>query len=167
MSVQILGEKLFALYAPDFCSTAAAVNLCNIFIGGENVGRDDPRLQGVIGTISQTFDRLEEPEFKELLAAQSHISDKTVNRFTHIHQSREDLVNKSKMGRLLGAKTGCCFQRCVGMDALNALSIVTYEIDRKHGTVYNKRFLEYLTFHIRMNLACMNYWTHLMKCSLI
>jgi 4-hydroxybutyryl-CoA dehydratase/vinylacetyl-CoA-Delta-isomerase len=55
-------------------------------------------------------------------------------------------VKKSKMGRLLGRETGCCFQRCVGMDALNALSIVTFDIDAKHGTEYYKRFMKYLAY---------------------
>jgi len=41
----------------------------------------------------------------------------------------------------LGAHTACCFQRCVGMDAMNALSIVTYNIDAKYGTKYNKRLI--------------------------
>ena len=63
------------------------------------------------------------------MTATSHLTGKKINRFTHIHQNRGDLVKKSKMGRMLGSHTACCFQRCVGMDALNALSIVTYDID--------------------------------------
>ena len=55
------------------------------------------------------------------MLATSHLTGKKVNRFTHIHQSPEDLVKKVKMQRLLGQKTGSCFQRCVGMDAINAL----------------------------------------------
>ena len=44
-------------------------------------------------------------------------------------------MKKSKMGRLLGSLTACCFQRCVGMDAMNALSITTHAIDAevRHG----------------------------------
>ena len=45
----------------------------------------------------------------------------------------EDLVKKVKMQRLLGQRTGSCFQRCVGMDAINALYSVTYEIDQAQG----------------------------------
>ncbi len=66
----------------------------------------------------------------------------------------EDLVKKTKMGRLMGAHTGCCFQRCVGMDALNALSIVTYDIDAKHETEYNQRFLKYLSYVQENDLTC-------------
>ena len=46
----------------------------------------------------------------------------------------------------MGSLTGCCFQRCVGMDAMNALSITTHAIDRKYGTDYNRRFINYLGY---------------------
>ena len=43
------------------------------------------------------------------------------------------------MQRLLGQKTGSCFQRCVGMDAINALWSVTYDTDQARGTDYHER----------------------------
>lgn len=74
------------------------------------------------------------------MTVKSHITGKKINRFTHIHQSVDDLVKKEQDGRrLLGSLTACCFWRCVGMDALNALSITTHAIDAKCGTEYNKR----------------------------
>ncbi len=47
------------------------------------------------------------------------------------------------MQRLLGQKTACCFQRCVGFDAANALYSVTYEIDQEKGTNYHNNFKDY------------------------
>ena len=44
----------------------------------------------------------------------------------------------------MGQNTGTCFQRCVGMDALNSLHSVTYEIDEKHGTNYHQRLLDFI-----------------------
>ena len=49
---------------------------------------------------------------------------------------------------------GCCFQRCVGMDALNALSITTFNIDSQLGTEYNQRFLKYLEYVQENDLVC-------------
>jgi 4-hydroxybutyryl-CoA dehydratase/vinylacetyl-CoA-Delta-isomerase len=49
------------------------------------------------------------------------------------------------MQRRLGQLTGTCFQRCVGMDALNSLHSVTFEIDEQHGTPYHRRFLDFVT----------------------
>ena len=40
------------------------------------------------------------------------------------------------------------------MDALNALSIVTYDIDQKFDTDYNKKFLRYLEFVQENDLTC-------------
>ena len=48
------------------------------------------------------------------------------------------------MQRLLGQKTASCFQRCVGMDAFNAVYSSTYEIDEKYGTHYHENFKKFL-----------------------
>jgi 4-hydroxybutyryl-CoA dehydratase/vinylacetyl-CoA-Delta-isomerase len=40
------------------------------------------------------------------------------------------------------------------MDALNALSITTFNIDKKYGTEYNKRFLKYLEYVQQEDLVC-------------
>jgi 4-hydroxybutyryl-CoA dehydratase/vinylacetyl-CoA-Delta-isomerase len=50
------------------------------------------------------------------------------------------------MQRRLGQLTGTCFQRCVGMDALNSLHSVTWEIDEACGTAYHRRFLDFVQF---------------------
>ena len=49
------------------------------------------------------------------------------------------------MQRLLGQKSGACFQRCVGMDAMNAVYSSTYEIDEACGTKYHENFVKFLT----------------------
>ena len=54
-----------------------------------------------------------------------------VNRFLNIAERAEDLVLQNKMQRKLGQLTGTCFQRCLGMDALNSLHSTTFEIDKK------------------------------------
>ncbi|ACL02918.1 Vinylacetyl-CoA Delta-isomerase [Desulfatibacillum aliphaticivorans] len=115
---------------------------------------DDPIIRPSMNAVKLTYELAHQPEYEDLMTATSHISGKKINRFTHIHQSTDDLVKKTKMGRLLGSLTGCCFQRCVGMDAMNALSIVTYDIDQKLGTEYNKRFLKYLAYVQENDLTC-------------
>lgn len=130
-----------------------------LYMFGEQVTDhvDNPIIRPAMNCMAATYELAEEskfPQYQELMTATSHLTGKKVNRFCHIHQSVEDLVNKSKMGRVLGAYTGSCFQRCVGMDALNALSIVTYAIDGKYGTGYNNRFLEYLRYVQDEDLVC-------------
>ncbi len=117
----------------------------NVYIGGKKVKRDDPRLSGEIYVISKTFELAEHPDYKDLLTAKSHLTGKKINRFTHVNQSAEDLMTKQKMTRVLCRLVGGCIQRCMGCDAINALSVATFAADMEHGTDYHKRrFIEYL-----------------------
>ncbi len=115
---------------------------------------DDPVIRPSMQAVAMTYALAHDPEYESLMTAHSHLTGQKINRFTHIHQSRDDLIQKSKMGRLLGRKTGCCFQRCVGMDALNALSIVTHDIDQAKGTEYHLRFKRYLEYVQDKDLTC-------------
>ncbi len=115
---------------------------------------DHPIIRPSMNAVAKTYAMAQHPECADIMTAVSHISGRRINRFTHIHQSRDDLIKKTKMGRLMGAHTGCCFQRCVGMDALNALSIVTYDMDQRHGSSYYQRFLKYLAFVQEHDLTC-------------
>ena len=127
-----------------------------LYMFGEQVKNpvDHPIIRPSINCVSATYELAEKPEMEPIMTATSHLTGKKINRFCHIHQSTEDLVKKVKMLRILGAYTASCFQRCVGMDALNALSIITYEIDQKHGTEYHQRFLKYLKYVQEEDLTC-------------
>ncbi|MHA2295712.1 MAG: 4-hydroxyphenylacetate 3-hydroxylase family protein [Candidatus Hodarchaeales archaeon] len=94
-------------------------------------------------TAMKIYELAQKDEYKKLMTTTSNLTGETINRFTHIHQSVDDLIKKIEMQRLLGQKTSCCFQRCVGFDAANSLYSVTYEIDKKHGTDYHERFKRY------------------------
>ena len=115
---------------------------------------DNPIIRPSMNAVAATYDLADKPEYADIMTTTSHLTGKKINRFCHIHQSTDDLVRKSKMGRVLGAYTACCFQRCVGMDALNALSMTTFDIDAKHDTGYNKRFLKYLEYVQEYDLVC-------------
>jgi len=118
----------------------------NIWIGDQKVGRDDPRIRGGMRIIKETFDHVHEPEWEDLCTATSHLTGKKINRFTHIHQSKDDLLKKQLMTRLLCHRVGGCIQRCMGIDSLNALSVITYEMDQSLGTDYYERFKKYMEF---------------------
>lgn len=107
---------------------------------------DDPMIRPSINCVAVTYDLAHDPEYADLMTAKSSLTGETINRFAHLHQSTDDLRKKVKMQRLLGQKTASCFQRCVGMDAFNAVFSTTFEIDKKYGTSYHKNFIEYLEF---------------------
>ncbi len=104
-----------------------------------------------INAAAKTYEMALLPEYEELATATSHLTGEKISRFTHIHQSVEDLIKKVQLLRAIAHETGSCFQRCVGWDALNATYMTTYEIDEKHGTDYHQRFLEYLKYIQRTN----------------
>lgn len=103
---------------------------------------DHPMIRPSINAVAETYDLAAREE--DLASPMSKISGKHVNRFLHIAESAQDLVLQNKMQRKLGQLTGTCFQRCVGMDAINSLHSTTFEIDEKHHTNYHKKLLEFI-----------------------
>jgi 4-hydroxybutyryl-CoA dehydratase/vinylacetyl-CoA-Delta-isomerase len=117
-----------------------------VYLQGELVKNpvDHPIIRPSMNSVKMTYELAQDPQYEELMTATSHLTGKKVNRFCHLHQSTDDLVKKVKMQRLLGQKTAACFQRCVGMDAINAVDSVTFEMDKKLGTTYHERFTKFL-----------------------
>ena len=115
-----------------------------VFLFGERVEEpvDHPIIRPSINAMAATY-QLAQDEPQTATTA-SPYTDHTINRFLHIAESAGDLVAKARMQRRLGQLTGTCFQRCVGLDALNSLHSVTYEIDEAHGTGYHDRFKRFL-----------------------
>ena len=127
----------------------------NVYFNGELIERDHYTLQRGQNIIGITFDAAlsEDSETRELASAESHLTGEPVNRFAHIYQSNEDLLNKQKMIRKLGEKAGGCIQRCMGCDGINAIYVVTKEIDEKYGTEYHERFKKYLKWYQENDLV--------------
>jgi 4-hydroxybutyryl-CoA dehydratase/vinylacetyl-CoA-Delta-isomerase len=124
-----------------------------VWLFGERVSEpvDHPLIRPSINAVAETYDlAVRNPE---LGTAHSPYTGERVNRFLHIATSAEDLVMQNKMQRRLGQLTGTCFQRCVGMDAFNALHSVTYEIDERFGTPYHRRFSEFVARMQRQGLV--------------
>ena len=115
-----------------------------VYFMGERIAEpvDHPVIKPSINAVARTYDlAVEQPD---LASAVSNLSGRRVNRFLHVTESVDDVVNQNKMQRKLGQLTGTCFQRCVGMDAINSLYSVTYEIDQARGTSYHSRFKDFV-----------------------
>jgi len=124
-----------------------------VYLFGELVAEpvDHPVIRPSINAVAETYElALRNPQ---LATAASPYTNGRVNRFLHVAESPEDLVMQNKMQRRLGQLTGTCFQRCVGMDALNALHSVTFEIDAQCGTAYHARFKAFVGMAQRANLV--------------
>ncbi len=127
-----------------------------VYLFGEKIRNpvDHPVIRPSVNSVSATYDLAHDARYENLATAISQLTGERINRFTHIHQNTDDLVKKVKLLRLLGQKTGACFQRCVGMDAVNTLSSVTYEMDQKLGTEFHRRFTEFLRHVQKDDLVC-------------
>ncbi|MFQ5609309.1 MAG: 4-hydroxyphenylacetate 3-hydroxylase family protein [Woeseiaceae bacterium] len=115
-----------------------------VYLFGEVVEEpvDHPMIRPSINAVAETYDlAVRNPDLATVL---SPLTGERVDRFLHIAGSADDLVRQNKMQRRLGQLTGTCFQRCVGMDALNSLHSVTFEIDEARGSGYHERFLDFV-----------------------
>ncbi|MEW6142258.1 MAG: 4-hydroxyphenylacetate 3-hydroxylase N-terminal domain-containing protein [Chloroflexota bacterium] len=118
----------------------------NCYMHGEMVKRDDPRLVVSMKDILMSYDIAQDPKWADLVLATSHISGKKINRWTHIHQTVDDLLRKQKLTREASHLSGTCIQRCMGTDMMNALSVASKEADEVNNgkTEYHQRFLNFL-----------------------
>ena len=106
---------------------------------------DNPILRPSLNSVRATYDLAQMPEYEDLMTVTLDDGRK-INRFTNIHRNADDLVKKVKMQRLCGQKTASCFQRCVGMDAFNAVYSTTYETDEAYGTNYHENFKKFMKY---------------------
>ncbi|MBW1700254.1 MAG: 4-hydroxybutyryl-CoA dehydratase [Deltaproteobacteria bacterium] len=107
---------------------------------------DNPRLRAGIEATGATYELAELPEYRDMMIAHSPWIDEPVNRFNLPPMSIEDLVYRVKINRALGNYVGTCHQRCTGMDCMCSLAIVGYDVDRKYGTNYYDRVVEFIKY---------------------
>jgi 4-hydroxybutyryl-CoA dehydratase/vinylacetyl-CoA-Delta-isomerase len=109
-----------------------------------------PLITHMLAGVAKTFDLAHDPEGKKHLVTRSSLIGEEVSRFLKFYESREDLLAKVRMLKFLTQRIGTCFMRCTGMDALSAAAIEIYNCDKKHGTTYWERFIDFVK-HIQKN----------------
>lgn len=109
---------------------------------------EHPLVVPSVRAVALTYDCAHNKKTRPLFRVWSSLSSEEINRFTHLHENTDDLVKKVIMQRYCGNLTACCFQRCVGLYAANAVFSVTYECDQKHSTKYHQRFQESFKYQV-------------------
>ncbi len=129
--------------AADYLASVAGRDLA-VYLMGERVAEPltHPIIRPSINAMAATYALAQEDP--DLATAQSSLSGLRVNRFLHVTESVEDVVAQNRMQRRLGQLTGTCFQRCVGMDAINSTYSLTYDLDAATGSHYHERFRRWL-----------------------
>ena len=119
----------------------------NVYAHGKKIRRDDPMLEIAINTLRVTFDSVNDPDLKDLIVTSSHLTGEPINRFTALNLSTEDLYKQQEMKRVCCHRVGGCAQRCMATDTLNAIGVVTKDIDDAKATNYHDNFLEFVKYY--------------------
>jgi 4-hydroxybutyryl-CoA dehydratase/vinylacetyl-CoA-Delta-isomerase len=127
-----------------------------VYLNGERVNSivDNPVTKTVVEAMAKIYDMAHDVRFENIMTAYSPYINEKISRCVHISQNIQDIEKRVEMAILTSQVLGTCNYRCPGCDALNTLMSVTYEMDKKLGTTYNKRFVEYLKWVQRNDLAC-------------
>lgn len=120
----------------------------SVLINGEAIQSvpDHPISEPPAMAMAETYHLAQQEEMKTVFTAKSNLTGEIINRFTHIQQNINDLIQKILMLREMGRRTACCFQRCAGLDCLNTVYAITYDMDQAYGTRYHWRFLDFLKY---------------------
>lgn len=128
-----------------------------VYIHGQRVEdvTKHPSLRKAIdhGAIDYELDK--RPELHNLLVTTSPITGKKIRRYFEIPKNSEDLLRRQE---LIETTTRCAgyiipFMKEIGTDALNALAMVTYLMDKKYGTDYFKRVASYREYLAENDLS--------------
>jgi 4-hydroxybutyryl-CoA dehydratase/vinylacetyl-CoA-Delta-isomerase len=127
-----------------------------VFIAGKRIEdvTENPNTRNVINSVAKTYELALDPRYQEITTATSHLTGEKISRWTHVPRSIDDLEKRRQMNILMAQKIGTCHARCAGAEGIQVLASVTYAMDQKLGTEYNKRFNNLLR-HIQENdLTC-------------
>ncbi|MFH2036812.1 MAG: 4-hydroxyphenylacetate 3-hydroxylase N-terminal domain-containing protein [Candidatus Zixiibacteriota bacterium] len=106
-----------------------------------------PATRKMVNGHAQTFKLISDPEIRQILTTTSHLTGEPISRALSIIQTPEDLFANARMKRFMFNTTGTCTgARCVGWTGLNAMFATTYDMDKKYGTDYHQRLIEWMKY---------------------
>ncbi len=126
-----------------------------VFMNGKKVENilENPNTRCVFESNRASYEWALDARFSDIMSCYSPLIGERINRYTHVSSSVDDLVSKAQAGTFTAENLGTCIYRCVGYDAFHALASTTWEMDRDLKTEYNQRFLEYLKYVQKNDLA--------------
>lgn len=127
-----------------------------VYLDGKRIENilENPVIKTTIETNAKIYELSLNPEYQEIMTATSRLTGEKINRITHVAQNTKDLMRRIEMAILTSQKTGNCNYRCPGCAFLSPLASTTWEMDKKLGTEYNKRFNKYLRYVQDNDLVC-------------
>jgi 4-hydroxybutyryl-CoA dehydratase / vinylacetyl-CoA-Delta-isomerase len=116
------------------------------YILGEKVENvhEHPLIKHMTAAVARTYEMENDPEGRKFVVTKSDLIDEDVSRFVKFYKSPDDLLAKVRMLKYIAQRIGGCFMRCTGMDALSSVGIEAYNCDKKHGTQYYERLVNFV-----------------------
>ena len=105
---------------------------------------EHPLIKHMLAGVAKTYELSHDPEGKRYLVAESRLIGEEVSRFVKFFESPDDLLTKVRMLKFLTQRIGTCVMRCTGMDAINSVGVEVYNCDKKYGTNYWERLLNFV-----------------------
>ena len=127
-----------------------------VYLNGRRVDSilENPVTKTVVDAMAKVYEMTQNPKYEDVMTVYSPLIKDRISRCVHVSGSVADLEKRVETAILTSQVLGTCNYRCPAWDALNALASVTYEMDKKLGTDYNKRLIKYLK-HVQTNdVAC-------------
>jgi aromatic ring hydroxylase len=115
-----------------------------IFYRGERFANpvDHPVAAPAARCVAETYAAALEPDSG--MAVESPLVGEPVNVSNLLWTRRDDLIARVRWERRFGRRTGRGALRSPGLDAINALAVVTHACDRARGTDYHRRLLAFV-----------------------
>ena len=114
---------------------------------------EHPLIKHMTAAVAKTYELENDAEGKNFLVTKSDIIPEDVSRFIKFYKSPDDLYSKVKMLKYIAQRIGGCYMRCTGMDAINAVGVEVFNCDKKYGTSYWNKLLNFVTNVQKDNLV--------------
>ena len=142
-----------ALKTPDRYLAEIRARSLRIFYRGERFENpvDHPVAAPAARCVAEVYAAALEPDSG--MAVHSDLVGEPVNVSNLLWRSRDDLLARVAWERRIGRRTGRGALRSPGLDAINALAVVTEACDRERGTGYHRRLMAFVERIQREDLA--------------
>jgi len=118
-----------------------------VYMYGERVEdvTTHPSLRKAIDHGALDYELQKKSELRDLLIIRSPTTGAQIRRYFQIPRDSEDLLKRQELIETTTRHSGAVipFMKEIGTDALNALAVITYLVDKKYGTNYYERVQKY------------------------
>lgn len=95
--------------------------------------------------VALTYDMALDPQQEGKITLISSLTGEKINRFTNVYSDADSLIKRFELQRDMARQTGMCVgARCVSGNIMSALYSITNEMDKKLGTMYHERLLNFV-----------------------